>query len=64
MKETSANIGVIEGGAEWYEQVEVIEKKVVEEQGIDWVKWANEEETELDSVSGLLLLLILILSSS
>ncbi|HHX17006.1 MAG TPA: hypothetical protein GX725_03770 [Mollicutes bacterium] len=52
MKETSANIGVIEGGAEWYEQVEVIEKKVVEEQGIDWVKWANEEETELDSVSG------------
>ena len=52
MKETSANIGVIEGGAEWYEQVEVIENKVVEEQGIDWVKWADEEKTKLDAVSG------------
>lgn len=52
MKETSANIGVIEGGAEWYEQVNVIEKKVVEEQGLDWVKWQNDDNTKLDSVSG------------
>jgi len=52
MKGTSAGIGAIDGGAEWYEQVEVIEKKVVEEQGIDWVKWANDEKTKLDAVSG------------
>ncbi len=52
MKETSANIGVIEGGAEWYEQVEVIEKKVVSEQGINWVSWADDTKTKLDAVSG------------
>ena len=52
MKTTSANAGVIEGGAEWYEQVEVIEDKVVSEQGLDWVKWSDEGETKLDSVSG------------
>jgi hypothetical protein len=52
MKDTSAKQGVIEGGAEWYEQVEVIEQKVVEEQGLDWVKWADDEKTKLDSISG------------
>lgn len=52
MKETSANIGVIDGGAEWYEQVAVIEEKVVSDQGLDWISWSNEEETLLDSVSG------------
>ncbi|MDD2469778.1 MAG: FMN-binding protein [Bacilli bacterium] len=52
MKETSANIGNIEGGAEWYEQVAVIEDKVVSEQGLDWVSWSDEKETKLDSVSG------------
>ena len=52
MKETSKNIGVIPGGAEWYEQVEVIEKKIVEEQNLDWVKWSDAEKTKLDSVSG------------
>ena len=52
MKETSKNIGVIPNGAEWYEQVEVIEKKIVEEQNLDWVKWSDAEKTKLDSVSG------------
>lgn len=54
MKETSANIGVIPGGAEWYEQVEQIEKKVLEEQNLDWVKWtdANKTKLDLDVISG------------
>lgn len=48
MKETSANIGVIPGGAEWYEQVEQIEKKVLEAQNLDWVKWTDSNQTKLD----------------
>lgn len=52
MKATSANMGNIENGAEWYEQVEVIEKKVVEEQNLDWVKWTDDTNTKLDGVSG------------
>ena len=52
MKETSLNIGVIPGGAEWYEQVKVIEDKVVSEQNLEWVKWQDEEKTKLDSISG------------
>ncbi len=54
MKETSANIGVIPGGAEWYEQIEKIEEKVVEEQNLDWVKWKDETKTklDLDTISG------------
>lgn len=54
MKQTSANIGVIPGGAEWYEQVEQIEKKVVEEQNLDWVVWEDEAKTklDLDTISG------------
>ncbi|MFA5602974.1 MAG: FMN-binding protein [Bacilli bacterium] len=52
MKDTSAQQGIIEGGAEWYEQVEVIEEKVVSEQGLDWVVWSDGEETKLDSISG------------
>ena len=51
MKETSKNIGVIPGGAEWYDQVKVIEDKVVENQGLDWVKY-DETGTKLDGVSG------------
>lgn len=51
MKETSKSKGVIPGGAEWYEQVKVIEDKVVSEQGIDWVKY-DSTNTYLDSVSG------------
>lgn len=52
MKETSKTMGVIPNGAEWYEQVEVIEKKIVEEQNLDWVKWSDTEKTKLDSISG------------
>lgn len=52
MKTSSANAGKIEGGAEWYQQVAVIEEKVVSEQGIDWVTWSDEGKTKLDSVSG------------
>lgn len=52
MKETSASMGNIEGGAEWYEQIEVIENKVVAEQGIDWVKWSDDTNTKLDGISG------------
>ena len=48
MKETSANIGLIPGGAEWYEQVQQIEQKVIEEQNLDWVKWSDEKQTKLD----------------
>lgn len=52
MKEDSASKGVIPGGAEWYEQVKVIEDKVVAEQNLDWVKWQDEENTKLDAISG------------
>lgn len=52
MKQTSAANGVIEGGAEWYEQVDVIQDKVVEEQGLEWVEWTDETKTKLDGVSG------------
>lgn len=54
MKDTSANMGVIAGGAEWYEQVANIEEKVVSEQGLDWVKWEDSAKTKLDvdTISG------------
>ncbi len=52
MKPTSANIGVIEGGAEWFEQANSLEAKVLEEQGLDWLTWVDEEETTTDAVSG------------
>jgi uncharacterized protein with FMN-binding domain len=47
-------MGNIPGGAEWYEQVEKIEEKVVAEQGLDWVKWSDEANTKLDvdTISG------------
>ena len=51
MKDTSANIGNIPGGAEWFEQINTLEAKIVEEQGLDWIEWSNEEETETDSVA-------------
>ena len=51
MKTTSANIGNIPGGAEWYEQIGAIEKKVVEEQGIEWVRY-DAEGTKLDGFAG------------
>jgi major membrane immunogen (membrane-anchored lipoprotein) len=52
MKETSAEIGVIEGGAEWYEQVKVLEDKVVAEQGLEWLTYSDEINTKTDAVSG------------
>ncbi len=54
MKSTSASIGVIPGGAEWYEQVEQIEQKVLEEQNLDWVRWSDDTQTklDLDTISG------------
>ena len=52
MKSSSANIGVIPGGAEWYEQVNNFEKKVIDEQGLDWLTWKDEAKTKTDSVSG------------
>lgn len=39
MKTASENMGEIEGGAEWYEQMETLADKVVEEQGIDWLEF-------------------------
>jgi major membrane immunogen (membrane-anchored lipoprotein) len=52
MKEASAKNGVIEGGAEWYEQINVFEDKVVEEQGLDWLTFTDEAKTKTDAVSG------------
>lgn len=37
---------------EWYEQVELLEDKVVSSQGIDFINWTDEEQTTTDSVSG------------
>ena len=54
MKATSANMGNIPGGAEWYEQAKKIEDKVIAEQGLDWVKWSDDAQTKLDvdTISG------------
>lgn len=52
MKETSANIGEIEGGAEWDEQMKSLEEKIIEEQGLSFVSWKKDDSTKLDSVSG------------
>lgn len=52
MKETSANIGNIPGGAEWYEQINTLEEKIIEEQGTSFIKWSSDDSTKLDSVSG------------
>ena len=52
MKETSANMGNIPGGAEWYEQVETLEQEILKEQGLNWIKWSDDEKTKTDSVAG------------
>jgi major membrane immunogen (membrane-anchored lipoprotein) len=39
-------------GKEWYEQVATLESKIVEEQGLTWVKFTDEAKTKTDSVSG------------
>ncbi len=52
MKETSAGIGTIKGGAEWYEQVETLENEIVKQQGLNWIKWTDDTKTKTDSVAG------------
>ena len=52
MKDTSASIGNIEGGSEWFEQAKALEKKVVEEQNLKWLEWNDEQQTTTDSVAG------------
>ena len=52
MKGVSASMGNIEGGAEWFEQVNALEEKIVSEQGLDFLEWSNEEKTKTDSVAG------------
>lgn len=52
MKTASANIGTIKDGAEWDEQIEVLENKIVAEQGLDWVKYTDDTNTKLDGLSG------------
>lgn len=39
---------------EWNEQADAFSDKVVAEQGLDWVKWSEEDETvlDVDSISG------------
>ena len=44
MRSKSADIGVIENGAEWYEQVNTFAEKVVKEQSIDWVVFKYKDE--------------------
>ena len=39
-------------GKEWYEQVEILEKEIVKEQDLKWIKWTDEEKTTTDSVAG------------
>ncbi|HHU54373.1 MAG TPA: FMN-binding protein [Mollicutes bacterium] len=39
-------------GKEWHEQVKALEDKIVAEQGLDWLEWSDEDQTETDSVSG------------
>ena len=52
MKETSASMGNIPGGAEWYEQVETLENEIINQQGINWIKWTDDTKTTTDSVAG------------
>lgn len=37
---------------EWFEQIELLEKKILDEQGIDFIKWTDTENSTTDSVSG------------
>lgn len=55
MKGVSASKGTITGGAEWDEQVKNLENKIVEEQGLDWLTWTDEDKSYTDSVSGVTL---------
>lgn len=37
---------------EWYEQVDLMEKAVVDKQGIDFINWTDSEQSKTDSISG------------
>ena len=37
---------------EWYEQVDLLEKAVIKEQGIDFINWTDSEQSKTDSISG------------
>lgn len=52
MKDTSASMGTIAGGAEWYEQVETLEQEIIKQQGINWIKFKEDDNTKTDSVAG------------
>lgn len=52
MKDTSAGMGQIAGGAEWYEQVETLEQEIIKQQGINWIKFKEDDNTKTDSVAG------------
>ena len=49
MKDTSADKGTIEGGAEWFEQVEALEQAVIDNQGIEFLNL--DEDGYTDAVS-------------
>lgn len=40
---------------EWDEQVEILENKIIEEQGLDWITWKDDTKKTTDSVSGVTL---------
>lgn len=52
MKDTSAGIGVIPGGAEWYEQIAKIEEMVIAEQNMEWAKLNADDKFDTDVISG------------
>lgn len=37
---------------EWYEQIELLEQAVIKNQGIEFIKWTDTENSKTDSVSG------------
>ena len=41
-----------EDDLEWYEQLKLIEEKVVAEQGIDWLVYSDDAKTKTDTVAG------------
>ncbi len=52
MKETSASIGQIEGGAEWFEQIEFLEN-YIKENGVDGIELNDEgKATNEDVLTG------------
>lgn len=49
---TEYGMSTIMNTKEWDEQVKLLEDKIIEEQGLDWLKWTDAEKTTTDSVSG------------